>query len=638
NATGLGNSTAYVGPGAGQWATSGYAVLQLTARGFGDSCGAQARTNETPAHYASVCSKGYIRLDDERYEAHDIQWAAGLLADQGLANPSAIGVTGPSYGGGVSLELATLKDRVMNPNGTLSPWRSPAGKPLRIAAAAPVIPWSDLAYSLEPNGGTLDYRLTGASTDLSPFGIEKQSFEGGLYALGQVNGYYSAPGTDPQADLTTWYATVNMGEPYGNEATFIANQIAQFHSPFYLLDGKYGAPLEAPAPLLIANGFTDDLFPVDEALRYSNLEHALYPSDPIQLVDGDFGHMRAQNKQGDVALLSGRIKAMFDNYLKRSGSAPRSNVTATIETCPSSARSGGPFSASTWAGLHPGEVYFASTLSQTVTSGAGSPSISEAIDPVAGPGACATVTATDQGAGVATYRLPAVTGTGYTLLGSPTVVAKLSLSGSYPELAGRLWDVNPSTNTETLVARGLYRPNASGMQVLQLHPGAWHFAAGHIPKLELLAQDSPYGRTSNGSFSISVSGLQLRLPVHEAPGTASGVGSPFPAVILGCSGLPRVHISSVSGLRIRGTASDTACPADGHTLSSREHVAHVYLIVYRASNRRRNPTTLRAAGTSHWTLQLHSRLPHGRYIVFADAVDALGQHQLTTTSTTVQIR
>ena len=55
NATGLGNSTAYLGPGAGEWATKGYAVLQLTARGFGDSCGRAARTAETPGHYAAVC-------------------------------------------------------------------------------------------------------------------------------------------------------------------------------------------------------------------------------------------------------------------------------------------------------------------------------------------------------------------------------------------------------------------------------------------------------------------------------------------------------------------------------------------------------------------------------------------------------
>ena len=77
------------------------------------------------------CQNGYIRLDDERYEARDAQYAAGLLVDEGIADPNRIGATGESYGGGVSLELATLKDRVMNTDGTLSP----VDQPRRDAAA-----------------------------------------------------------------------------------------------------------------------------------------------------------------------------------------------------------------------------------------------------------------------------------------------------------------------------------------------------------------------------------------------------------------------------------------------------------------------------------------------------------------------
>ena len=141
--------------------------------------------------------------------------------------------------------------------------------------------------------------------------------------------------------------------------------------------------------------------------------------------------------------------------------------------------------------------------------------------------------ATDQGPGVATYRLPAATGGGYTLLGSPTVIAALNVTGAFPEIAERLWDVNPATNTETLVARGIYRVDSAkpnGLQVFQLHPGAWHFAAGDIPKLELLGQDAPYARASNGQFAISVSGLQLRLPVHDTPGSSAAVGKPKPHV------------------------------------------------------------------------------------------------------------
>ena len=389
---------------------------------------------------------------------------------------------------------------------------------MHIAAAAPVIPWSDLVHSLTPNGRTLDYQITGPTDDLSPFGVPKESFVSGLYALGAATGTYAAPGQDPQADLTSWNGAVQQGDPPNQQDIFITQQIAQFHSAYYLLDGAYGTPTEAPPPLLIANGFTDDLFPVDEAVRYYNYERAHYPSDPIGLIDGDFGHMRAQNKSGDKSLLSSRIQSFFDHYVKGSGSPPQLGATALTQTCPSTAPSGGPFSASTWAGLHPGEVDYSSNPPQNISSSAGDPSVGRTFDPVAGGGACATASATDQGSGVASYRLPRVTGSGYTLLGAPTVIATLTAQGKYPQIAARLLDVDPSNNTETLVARGLYRPTGSGTEVWQLHANGWHFAAGHVAKLELLGADAPYARPSNGAFQVTVNSLELRLPVRDAPG------------------------------------------------------------------------------------------------------------------------
>jgi hypothetical protein len=643
----------YFGPTADSWAANGYAVLQLAARGFGDSCGNAASRAADPAG----CANGYIRLDDERYEAHDAQYAAGLLVDSAVVDPSRIGATGESYGGGVSLELATLKDRVMNPDGTLSPWTSPGGTPLHIAAAAPVIPWSDLTYSLMPNGRTLDYAVTGPTSDLHPIGVEKQSFVSGLFALGASTGYYAPPGTNPQADLTTWDAAINAGEPYdGNpQDEAIATQIAQYHSPYYVLDGAYGFGQEPPAPLLIANGFTDDLFPVDEAVRYYNLEQSLYPADPISLLAGDFGHMRAQNKPGDEALLSSAIQNLFGFYLKGVGGQPPSSATATIETCPSSAPSGGPYTAASWSALHPGEVDFSSDPAQTISSAAGNPATARAIDPIAGDGACATVGATDQGPGVATYRLPAATGNGYTLLGSPTVIANLTVSGQFPLIAARLWDVDPAAGTQTLVARGVYRVDPSapdGVQVFQLHPGAWHFAAGHIPKLELLGQDSPYVRSSNGAFSISVSDLQLRLPVHEtpgAPGTPAAVTSPQPPASAHphrCVASPysRIVRRRTRGSRHRlvvfGSAAEHRCARATAANRRRQRVARVYVTIYqlprhgrcrflerngglsRARSCRR-PIEFLARGTSHWSLRLRIAVPPGRYVIRSDAVDRL---------------
>jgi hypothetical protein len=113
---------------------------------------------------------------------------------------------------------------------------------------------------------------------------------------------------------------------------------------------------------------------------------------------------------------------------------------------------------------------------------------------------------------------------GYTLLGSPTVTADLKVTGEFAYIAGRLVDVDPATNTKTLVARGAYRidPKApNGRQTFQLSANGWHFAPGHIPELELLGRDAPFLRPSNGVFSIAVSNLELRLPVHEVSGAVS---------------------------------------------------------------------------------------------------------------------
>ena len=538
------NDVQYGGPTADQWAKDGYVVVQIAARGFADSCG----TPESRLVNVTACANGYIRLDDYRYEVRDIQYAAGLLVDGGLADPNRIGATGESYGAGASLDLATLKDRVMNPNGSLSPWKSPGGTPLHIAAAAPYAGFSDLAYALAPNGRTLDTAITSPTADFSPVGVEKASFLSGLYATGaaNANGYYSTPGLDPSADLTTWFAETSAGEPYTTPGIpSLLQQLEQFRSPYYLLDGAYGTAQEAPAPLLLINGFTDDVFPVDENLRFYNLERKLYPADPVALFEYDGGHQRGTNKPADAALRIARIKAFFDYNIKGAGPKPTMGATVLTQTCPGSAPSGGPYWAPTWAGLHPGEVDYRGGPAQTILSTAGNPQVSATFDPIGSAvlldvnGAsmvCQTASATPEGAGVATYRLPAATGNGFTLIGSPTVTADLNVTGQFGYVAERLVDVDPATNTETLVARGVYRidPNApNGRQVLQLHPGAWHFAAGHIPELELLGRDAPYLRPSNGTFTISVSNLQLRLPVHEtagAPGTPSVVIKPLQRV------------------------------------------------------------------------------------------------------------
>jgi hypothetical protein len=162
--------------------------------------------------------------------------------------------------------------------------------------------------------------------------------------------------------------------------------------------------------------------------------------------------------------------------------------------------------------------------SSRISPTAGSSAIAEAFDPVGGGGACATTSPADQ-PDTATYRTAPAPAGGYTLMGSPTVVADITSPGQNSQIAARLLDVDPAANTQTLVARGLWRPQISAgsvRQVFQLHPNGYRFAGGHIAKLELLPKDSPYGRTSNGQENVTVRKLELRLPVMEQPGALGG--------------------------------------------------------------------------------------------------------------------
>ena len=507
----------YGGPTARQWAKQGYAVVQLAARGWGNSCG----SINSRLLYLPGCMNGYVRRADFRYEIHDAQYVAGLLVDAGIADGARIGAHGESYGAGTSLALATLNDRVMNLDGSLSPWTSPKGAPLHLAAAAPFAGWSD-DTALAPNGRWLDTQTT-ATNRASPVGVQKMSIGRGLFTVGMQGAYYGPPGGDP--DMILEFALATAGEPYEKppvEAVLEAG--APFHASYDLLSGTFGLARRAPAPLMLTNGFTDDVFWADEVLVYYNRLRVLYPSAPVSVLFGDIGHQRAQSKPADLAVMVVRVQAFFDHYVKGTGPQPVLDVTALTQTCPKGAPSGGPYSAATWEALHPGVVSFSSKPGQTILSTGGDPKVSRAFDPVAGGLSCTTAPGADEGRGVATYRLPTPTGAGYTLLGSPTVTADLKVTGEFAYIAGRLVDVDLATNTKTLISRGAYRidPKApNGRQTFQLSANGWHFAAGHFPQLELLGRDAPFLRPSNGVFSIAVSNLELKLPTHEAKGAAS---------------------------------------------------------------------------------------------------------------------
>jgi len=477
------------------YASKGYAVVNYSARGFGRSCGApDSRTSPG-------CDRGWLHLADQRYEGRDTQYLLGLLVDQGITRPDAIGVTGVSYGGIQTLNLARLRNRVRLQDGSFVPWTSPGGTPLAIRAGFARWAGSDLAYALQPNGRFLDFRTPRANAAIRPGGVMKKSYLDLFYGSGLALGYYAPKGSPFNVDITTWKELADLGEPARPDALASGRQLTRFHS---------WAGLSGPsAALIVQNGWTDDIFPAPEALRvYRTFTGA--PGATISLELGDLGHPRGTNDLTENGLMTARANRFFAAYLKGEGTPPsHGSVLAFTQVCAATARASARFLAENWERLHPATVTLRHAGAQRVSSRAGNPKTAAAIDPVGSRGACATVR-TERSRGTAVIRRRFRRS--FTMLGMPIVQARIRTKGRGGFIAARLWDVHGGR--QTLVSRGVYRlrDDQRGKILFELFGNGWRFAPGHTAKLELLGRDPNYLRTSNFGFSVRVTRASVELP------------------------------------------------------------------------------------------------------------------------------
>ena len=350
------------------YAKQGYAVVTYSARGFGHSCGRSDPLMPTayPGGAALTCEKGYSHLADQRYEVRDTQYLLGSLVDQGIAKADALAATGISYGGGQSLQLALLRDRVRNVDGTFSPWTSPSGTALRLAAAWPRWPWTDLARALVPNGRWTDFRGSNGGQSRTPIGVELKSYQDGLFAIRGTD----APVGDPTADLRTWKALVEKGEPYDAKAAAPLQELSAFHSGAGLLDiADTGF---TAAPLLLEGGFTDELFPAQETIDAYRRLRKLSASANVALQLGDLGHSKGANKVDPDKYLNDQGAAFFAANLlgAKSGAPAIGSVTAYTQTCPK-AKASKRYTATSWTALRRGVLRFGDRKKQTFTSTGG---------------------------------------------------------------------------------------------------------------------------------------------------------------------------------------------------------------------------------------------------------------------------
>src|SRR5437016_9606564 len=194
------------------FAKHGFYVLTYTARGFLDQGKTREDEPNTPpgapfGSYTGPGTPGTVHLKSRDYEIKDTQWLAAMVAAAySDLDPNSVAVSGGSYGGGESWTLASQAS-----------WRSahdqnPALPILQLQVAIPKYPWTDLAYSLAPNGhpGPFDATIysssQGSPTDFTdtgqgnPLGTAKSSYVVGFFLQGLIQGIFEAGTTTTPSD------------------------------------------------------------------------------------------------------------------------------------------------------------------------------------------------------------------------------------------------------------------------------------------------------------------------------------------------------------------------------------------------------------------------------------------------------
>jgi nucleoid-associated protein YgaU len=272
----------------------------------------------------------------------------------------------------------------------------------------------------------------------------------------------------------------------------------------------------------IQSGWTDTLFPVSEALHFTEGLAAEKVHHPLLLIFDDVGHGWAQGKAADLARQNTAAISFLDTVMLDHG-VPPNRVLAVGQTCPAAAPSGPVLTASSWAALTTGSLDLAAPSAQTVTSGGGSPAVSAALDPAYASRLCHQLPAARE-PGTAVAEEPVTSPT--TLIGPLQVTARLHVVGDFPELVGRLWDVGPSGATRQIVEAGVLRPavnqsagagpttTADTTVTFDLNPNEYTVPAGDTLELELVGSTAPWFRRSNGTFTMTVTDLRATIGTH----------------------------------------------------------------------------------------------------------------------------
>jgi hypothetical protein len=490
------------------FASRGYVVITYTERGF--------RTGRRG-------STGQTHLDSRKYEINDFQaLACGVTAlfnhNSSLPNiaPHRVVASGGSYGGTFAWMTTT------DPFWKCRNYTGNAGTKMGLIAAAPRYGWTDLVYSLLPNGtqstsprqlpavngcDSAPWKLNGSRcAGQHPIGIPKLTIDNVLYKLG-IGGF--GPGRTTFPPLTTnFWKCLNGIYPPSAFCTRVYRKIMppllRESSPYY--QNRWFRQIrhnpKMRIPIFDAGTLTDPLFPPLEELRMLNRIDGEVHNYPLQAYFGDYHHF-VQNKPAVWADTCGkrghshrctfaeygsrarpkdlvrtgvtpRLNRFIDHYARPPGvrpvpPRPTFNVTGELEVCPTTANffgvgknDGGPqFTAPTFGSLSKGTIHLNLHGGGNTVSLIGSNLHGVDGDPVRSNGGRCQIEKGRAGYGTATFESGTLKHS-QTVLGVPRISVRFRAGGaiSTMQLDARMYDVFPK-GASILMDRGVRRLSKS---------------------------------------------------------------------------------------------------------------------------------------------------------------------------------
>jgi predicted acyl esterase len=293
-----------------------------------------------------------------------------------------------------------------------------------------------------------------------------------------------------------------------------------------------------PIPVFQVQGFTDDLFTLEEARRMLQALKAVNPAYPISSYFGDIGHPRASNKPAEVdyALdLIGRWIRAYLNDVPGDEPAPAIYAAITRPRTPTF-NPADVIRVTTWEELTTSVLTHrfqqgAAVLVNPVSGAASGP----LFDPLLGAGAATILDAGElkpftapaprpyvPDPSLAAYELPVsslTAGESLLIAGQPIVHVSASTAAPRVQLDVRLLDVYPD-RTVDLITRGTITVDAGlrpiGEMDVAIRTGGnlWSAPRDHVLRLEIASVDNPYIAPSRVPSVTAVTKVVLDLPVR----------------------------------------------------------------------------------------------------------------------------